>query len=100
MQIPSILKERGECAGVRELPSPDGLDFVLEAPLSLWKEMFESIQKNGQPDPAYTLNSLSHVGDRMKVVYDEPEGHDKFYRFMATLQAFVNQVSDIEIEWA
>ncbi|MCP5057979.1 MAG: hypothetical protein GY937_14835 [bacterium] len=91
-----------DCSDVRELSSPDGaeFDFMLEAPLSLWKESIESIQKNGQPEPAYTLNSLSHVGDRMKVVYDDPEGHDKFYRFMATIQAFVNQASDLEIEWA
>jgi len=91
-----------ECSDVCELSRPDeaSLDFVLEAPFSLWKEMFESIQANGRPTPAYTLNSLSHVGDRMKVVYDDPEGHDKFYRFMATLQAFVNQAADLEIEWA
>jgi hypothetical protein len=91
-----------DCSDVREIASPDDaeLDFMLEAPLSLWREMFESIQKSGHPEPAYTLNSLSHVGDRMKVVYDDPEGHDKFYRFMATLQAFVDQASDIDIEWA
>jgi len=91
-----------DCSDVRELASAGDteLDFILEAPLSLWREMFESIRKNGQPEPAYTLNSLSHVGDRMKVVYDDPEGHDKFYRFMATLQAFVDQASDLEIEWA
>lgn len=91
-----------ECCDVRELSSPDGaeLDFTLEAPLELWKEMFESIQKTGLPEPAYTLNSLSHVGDRMKVVYDDPEGHDKFYRFMGTLQAFVDQAFDLDIEWA
>ncbi len=91
-----------DCSDVRELSSPDGaeFDFMLEAPLPLWKEMFESIQKNGHPEPPFTLNSLSHVGDRMKVVYDDPEGHDKFYRFMATIQAFVDQSSDLEIEWA
>jgi hypothetical protein len=91
-----------DCRDIRELSSPDGaeLDFMLEAPLPLWREMFDSIQKNGHPEPAYTLNSLSHVGDRMKVVYDDPEGHDKFYRFMATIQAFVDQASDLEIEWA
>ena len=91
-----------DCSDVRELASPDDveLDFMLEAPAALWREMFESIRKSGQPEPAFTLNSLSHVGDRMKVVYDDPEGHDKFYRFMATLQAFVNQASDLEIEWA
>ncbi len=90
-----------DCTDVRELASADSteIDFVLEAPLALWREMFESIQRNGHPEPAYTLNSLSHVGDRMKVVYDDPEGHDKFYRFMATLQAFVDQASNLEIEW-
>lgn len=91
-----------DCSDVRELADAGDadLDFLLEAPLALWKEMFESIQKNGVPEPSYTLNSLSHIGDRMRVVYDDPEGHDKFYRFMATLQAFVDQASDLEIEWA
>ena len=36
----------------------------------------------------------------MKVVYDDPEGHDKFYRFMATLQEYINLTRDLEIEWA
>lgn len=91
-----------ECSDVRELSGSESteFDFVLEAPLALWKEMLESIQKNGHPTPAYTLNSLSHVGDRMKVVYDDPEGHDKFYRFMATIQAFIDQAADLDIEWA
>jgi hypothetical protein len=91
-----------DCTDVRELAKADDaeLDFLLEAPLSLWREMFESIQKAGHPEPAYTLNSLSHVGDRMKVVYDDPEGHDKFYRFMATLQAFVDQSAHLEVEWS
>jgi hypothetical protein len=91
-----------DCTDVRELSSPEDaeLDFTLDAPLSLWREMFESIKKTGHPEPAYSLNSLSHVGNRMSVIYDEPEGHDKFYRFMATIQAFVDQASDLEIEWA
>jgi len=91
-----------DCSDVREIGGfgDAELDFTLEAPLALWKEMFESIQKSGHPEPAYTLNSLSHVGDRMKVIYDDPEGHDKFYRFMATLQAFVDQAADLEIDWA
>ncbi len=91
-----------ECSDVRELASPGDaeLDFTLEAPLELWREMFESIKKTGHPEPAYSLNSLSHVGDRMRVVYDEPEGHDAFYRFMATIQAFVDQSAELEIEWA
>ena len=91
-----------DCTDVRELSSPEDVefDFTLDAPLSLWREMFESIKKTGHPEPAFSLNSLSHVGDQMAVVYDDPEGHDKFYRFMATIQAFVDQASDLEIEWA
>ena len=91
-----------ECVDVRELrdASEAELEFTLEAPAALWREMIESIQKNGLALPEYTLNSLSHIGDRMKVVYDDPEGHDKFYRFMATLQEYINLTRDLEIEWA
>ena len=91
-----------ECADVRELrdASEAELEFTLEAPAALWREMIESIQKNGLALPEYTLNSLSHIGDRMKVIYDDPEGHDKFYRFMATLQEYINLTRDLEIEWA
>ena len=79
-----------ECADAREL----------EAPPELWRAMFESIREHGRPEPEFTLNSLSHLGDRMQVVYDDPEGHDKFYRFMATLQAYIDNTRDLEIEWA
>jgi hypothetical protein len=91
-----------ECTDVRELKSPEDaeLEFTLEAPVAIWRQMFESIRAHGFAEPALTLNSLSHIGDRMRVVYDTPEGHDKFYRFMATLQAFVDQAHDLEIEWA
>ncbi len=91
-----------ECTEVRELrdASEAELDVTLEAPAALWREMIESIQKTGLALPEYTLNSLSHIGDRMKVVYDDPEGHDKFYRFMATLQEYINLARDLEIEWA
>ncbi len=90
-----------ECSDVRELSSPDEaeLDFILEAPLELWREMIQSIQTSGNAEPAYTLNSLSHLGDRMKVVYDDPEGHDKFYRFMSTLQAYFGLARELQVEW-
>ena len=88
-----------ECVETRELSSPDEaeLDFTLEAPLELWREMLTSIQRSASAEPAYTLNSLSHLGNRMKVQYDDPGGHDKFYRFMATLQAYFDQTSDLEL---
>lgn len=88
-----------ECVDQRELARPDEveLDFTLEAPADLWAEMLASIRRAGAAEPGYTLNSLSHVGDRMRVVYDDPEGHDKFYRFMATLQAYFDQASELEL---
>ncbi len=91
-----------DCADVREIGSARDadLDFVLEAPIELWREMLASIQKNGRATPEYTLNSLSHLGDRMKVRYDDPEGHDKFYRFMATLQAYFDQAPALRVEAA
>jgi hypothetical protein len=91
-----------ECADVRELADPNELelDFILEAPRDLWRAMLGSIQEHGRAQPEFTLNSLSHLGDRMRVVYDDPEGHDKFYRFMATLQAYMDLAREVEIEWA
>ncbi|MEB2344924.1 MAG: hypothetical protein OZ948_09295 [Deltaproteobacteria bacterium] len=91
-----------DCSDVREIGDAREaeLDFTLEAPLELWRAMLESICEHGRPAPEYTLNSLSHLGNRMRVVYDDPEGHDKLYRFMATLQAYFDNARDLEIEWA
>lgn len=91
-----------DCSDVREIGDAREaeLDFTLEAPLELWRAMLESIREHGRPAPEYTLNSLSHLGNRMRVVYDDPEGHDKLYRFMATLQAYFDNARDLEIEWA
>ena len=53
--------------------------------------MLESIRANDGADAAHTLNTLTHVGDVMKVEYEDPEGHDRFYRFMATIQSFFDE---------
>lgn len=91
-----------ECSDIREIGDAReaDLDFTLEAPPELWRAMLDSIREHGRPAPEYTLNSLSHLGNRMRVVYDDPEGHDKLYRFMATLQAYFDNARDLEIEWA
>jgi hypothetical protein len=34
----------------------------------------------------------------MKVEYEDPEGHDKFYRFMATIQAFLDEAQHLDVE--
>lgn len=89
-----------ECTEVREV-APDAtgdLDFVLEAEPAVWREMLAAIRAHGGADAAHSLNTLSHLGDRMRVAYDDPEGHDKFYRFMASIQAFFDLARDVDVE--
>ncbi len=94
----SVAFEVYECVDVGKGGDPKELDFVLCAPLELWRKMLESIKSNEGADAGHTLNTLSHVGDVMKVEYDDPEGHDKFYRFMATIQAFFDQAHKLDLE--
>jgi hypothetical protein len=94
----SIGFEIYECVAVEEGGDPAKLDFVLSSPLELWREMLESILAHGGADAAHTINSLTHIGDVMKVEYEDPEGHDKFYRFMATIQAFLDEAQHLDVE--
>lgn len=93
----SIVFEVYDCVDVREGGDPAKLDFVLSAPAKLWNEMIESIVKNGGADIDHTLNTLTHLGDVMKVEYDDPEGHDKLYRFMATIQELFDQARHLDV---
>lgn len=87
-----------ECVDVGEGGDPAELDFVLSAPLAVWKQMLESIVANRGADAAHTINSLTHIGDVIKVEYEDPEGHDRFYRFMVTIQAFLDEASKLDLE--
>ncbi len=89
-----------ECVDVGEGGDASKPDFVLSAPPDLWREMLEAIQANGGADAAHTINTLTHVGDVMKVEYEDPEGHDRLYRFMATIQAFLDEASGLDLEFA
>jgi len=88
-----------ECTEVDECDGPGSLDFVLSAPTALWNEMFAAIVANGGADAAHTINSLTHLGDVMKVEYEDPEGHDRLYRFMATIQAFLDEARHLDVEF-
>ncbi len=89
-----------ECTSVAEGGDVAKLDFVLSGPPEVWNEMVESIVKNGGADAAHTLNTLSHLGDVILVEYVDPEGFDKFYRVMATIQEFFDQARALDIEFA
>jgi hypothetical protein len=94
----AITFEVYECTRVSRDGSPAELDFVLAGDPATWREMLESIVRNGGADAAHTLNTLSHVGDVLKVEFEDPEGFDKFYRFMASIQEFFDQAQHLDIE--
>jgi len=86
-----------ECVEVAEGGDPAQLDFVLSAPTALWNEMIESIHRHGGAGIDHSLNTLTHLGEVMKVEYLDSEGHDRFYRYMATIQEFFDQARHLEV---
>jgi hypothetical protein len=97
-ELYSVAFEVYECVDVREGGEPDELDFVLVGSLDTWKEMLRSIVENGGADATHTLNTLTHLGRTLRADFVDPEGHDKLFRFMATLQEFFDQAQHLEIE--
>ena len=87
-----------ECVRVERDGDAAKLDFVLAAPRAVWCEMVESIVRNRGADAAHTLNTLSHIGDVIRVEYTDAEGHDRFYRFMASLQEFFDQARHLDVD--
>ena len=73
------------------------LDFAISGDLAVWREMIENIQRHGEADTAHDLNTLAHFGEALKVSYVEPEGHDKLYRFMESIQEFFDLSSKVEV---
>ncbi|MGH7821716.1 MAG: hypothetical protein ACREQ9_18290 [Candidatus Binatia bacterium] len=87
-----------ECAEVREVKTLAGesLDFVLEGKLEAWREMFENVRAHGQADAEHGINTLTHFGEKIRVVYDDPDGHDKLYRFVESIQEFFDLAAQLE----
>lgn len=86
-----------ECVEIAEGGDAGDLDFVLAGSPETWNEMMRSILENGGTDGDHTLNTLSHVGDVIAVEYGDAEGHDCFYRFMATIQEFFDQARHLDV---
>lgn len=86
---------------VRELPSIDlkQVDFLIEGDASVWREMIENIRRNGEADASHDLNTLAHFGEQLKVVYADPDGHDKLYRFMESIQGFFDLSSQLDVSF-
>ena len=82
-----------------EAIDPKKVDFTIEGDAGVWREMIENILRNGEADTSHDINTLAHFGERLKVVYDDPDGHDKLYRFMESIQKFFDLSSKVEVRF-
>lgn len=73
----------------------DPVDCVVEGSLADWQELIEHIQERGRADSDHTLNSLVLSGARFVLSGDDQLGIDRFYRFNATLQTFLEGAREI-----
>src|SRR5262245_49987072 len=76
-----------DCVGVRA-GAGENPDFVLEGGLAAWREMLDTIHALGATDAAHSINTLTHFGEALQVRYDDPDGHDKLYRFAESIQEY------------
>lgn len=79
------------CTGVEGWDGSQPVDCVVSASPADWRELIAHIQKRGSADPEHTLNSLVLAGDRFVLSGDEQLGIDCFYRYNASLQAFIEE---------
>lgn len=89
-----------ECTDAREVAdlSKEQTDFILEADVAVWRDMFANIKANGGADSAHGLNTLTHFGESMRCLYDDPDGHDKMFRFAESIQEFFNLASKVDVD--
>jgi hypothetical protein len=78
------------CADVSEMAPGDEAttDCWLEGTVDAWTEMAADIGRNGRATGRQTLNSLTMVGDAIRLRGADVMGVDKFSRFNQSLQEF------------
>jgi hypothetical protein len=75
------------------------LDFAIVGEGNVWREMLENIKRHGEADTAHDLNTLTHFGEALQIRYADPEGHDKLYRYMESIQEFFDLSSKLELSF-
>jgi hypothetical protein len=96
--------EGNRCRAVERVDRPECVrgrhPVILEGEYGAWKEMIESIRRNGHADLEHTLNYLTLPDWPLRLVpVDAAEGQldvDRFYRYNETLQEFFDEASRIE----
>jgi len=79
------------CTDVSEIGSGDELittECWLEGTAEAWADMVADIRRNGSATGRQTLNSLTLVGDAIRLRGADVMGVDKFSRFNQSLQEF------------
>lgn len=87
-----------DCTQVKELTPGEPTDFILEAPYDTWKEMFANIRTAGHADRDHSINTLTHLGTPIKVLYDDPDGHDKLFRYNESIQQFFDLSAKVDLD--
>ena len=88
-----------DCIRVTEGLTGVPVDFVLEGPAAAWRAMLDAIHALGAADAAHSLNTLTHFGESLLVRYDDPDGHDKMYRFAESIQEFFDLSARIDFTY-
>ncbi len=91
-----------ECREAAEVTAFDltAIDFVLKGELSAWVEMLKNIHQHGGADTTHSLNTLTHFGERMQVLYDDPDGRDKLFRFQESIQEFFDLSAALDLDFS
>jgi hypothetical protein len=84
------------CLGVEAFPegAEDRASCWLEGDLGTWEEMVADIRANGRATARRTLASLVLLGDRIGLRGDDSMGVDRFFRYAATVQQFIDGAAD------
>lgn len=89
-----------DCVGIKQADlSKETLDFILDGDLAVWNDMLRNIKQHGAADAAHTINTLTHFGEGLRCLYDDPDGHDKLYRFAESVQEFFDLAATLDIEF-
>lgn len=88
-----------DCRKVQEVADFDltEIDFVLKGDLTAWVEMVENIRQHNGADVTHSLNTLTHFGERLQVLYDDPDNRDKLFRFQESIQEFFDLANSLTV---
>jgi len=87
-----------DCVAVE--PGIRDTDFVLEGSLAAWRDMLDAIHALGAADTVHSINTLTHFGEGLQLRYDDPDGHDKLYRFAESVQQFMDLAGELQVQFA